>query len=78
MRGHATMSGSELLLGLIAIRLAVLVLVGWSLTLLPRQTRHGDLACNASVAAASEARPQAKITRPRAVDAAFADMLRHD
>ncbi len=42
MRTHATISGSELLLGVIAIRLAVLVLVGWGLTLLPRQARDGE------------------------------------
>ena len=34
MRTNATISGSEVLLGVIAIRLAVLVVVGWSLTLL--------------------------------------------
>ncbi|WP_244433063.1 hypothetical protein [Bradyrhizobium japonicum] len=45
MRTHATISGSELLLGVIAIRLAVLVLVGWGLTLLPRQARDGEAAC---------------------------------
>ncbi|WP_354069351.1 hypothetical protein [Bradyrhizobium sp. LB5.2] len=39
MRTHANTSGSEVLLGVIAIRLAVLVVVGWTLTLLPRQAR---------------------------------------
>ena len=33
---------------MIAIRLAVLVAVGWSLTLLPRQARDGEAACVAS------------------------------
>jgi hypothetical protein len=78
MKTHATMSGLELLLSVIAIRLAVLVVAGWSLTLLPRQARDGELVCNASVAAASEAQAPVKIVGPRAVDAAFADMLRHD
>jgi len=78
MRTQATISGSELLLGAIAIRLAVLVLVGWSLTLLPQQARNTELVCTPSVAAASEARAPVKIAGPRVVDAAFADMLRHD
>ncbi|MBR0700276.1 hypothetical protein JQ599_10235 [Bradyrhizobium diazoefficiens] len=78
MRINATISGSELLLSVIAIRLAVLVVVAFGLTLLPRQARNDALACNATVAAASEARPPAGITGPRIVDAAFADMLQHD
>jgi hypothetical protein len=78
MRTQATISGSELLLGIIAIRLAVLVLVGWSLTLLPQQARNTEPVCTPSVAAASEAQPPVKIAGPRVVDAAFDDMLRHD
>ncbi|MGY3467998.1 hypothetical protein ACVW0I_004869 [Bradyrhizobium sp. LM6.11] len=45
MRTHANTSGSEVLLGIIAIRLAVLVVVGWTLTLLPRQARESDAGC---------------------------------
>ncbi|WP_314956220.1 hypothetical protein [Bradyrhizobium cosmicum] len=66
------------MLGAIAIRLAVLVLVGWSLTLLPQQARNTELACTTTVAAASEAQAPAKIAGQRIVDAAFDDMLRHD
>ncbi|MBR0786204.1 hypothetical protein [Bradyrhizobium iriomotense] len=74
MRTHATISGSELLLSVIAIRLAVLVVVGWSLTLLPQQARNSEIACGPS----SVARIEAKIVGPRIVDAALDDMLRHD
>ena len=78
MRTHATMSGSELLLGMIAIRLAVLVLAGWSLTLLPRQARESEAACSPSPAARVEAQPPAKMVGSRVVNAAFDDMLLHD
>jgi len=78
MRTQATISGSELLLGVIAIRLAMLVLVGWSLTLLPQQARNIEPACTPFVAAAGGAQAPVKIAGPRVVDAAFADMLRHD
>ncbi|WP_245326833.1 hypothetical protein [Bradyrhizobium sacchari] len=61
------------MLSMIAIRLAVLVVVGWSLTLLPQQARNSDLACVSSPAAIGAARPPANF-----VDAALDDMLRHD
>ena len=78
MRTHGTISGSELLLAVIAIRLAVLVLVGWSLTLLPRQTRDGETACLPSPATRMEAQPSAKAPGPRVADTAFDDMRLHD
>ncbi len=78
MRTHATISGSELLLGVIAIRLAVLVLVGWSLTLLPQQARDNELACLSTSATRTEARPQTSTVGPRVADAAFDDMRLHD
>ncbi|OKO76397.1 hypothetical protein AC630_22900 [Bradyrhizobium sp. AS23.2] len=78
MRTHSTISGSELLLGVIAIRLAVLVLVGWSLTLLPRQARDSELACFSPPATRNEAQPQAKTIGPRVSDAALDDMRLHD
>ncbi|WP_128926183.1 hypothetical protein [Bradyrhizobium guangxiense] len=78
MRTHTTISGTELLLGVIAIRLAVLVLVGWGLTLLPRQVGDGESACFPSPATQSEARHPAKTVGPRVADAALDDMLLHD
>ena len=78
MRTHATISGTELLLGVIAIRLAVLVLVGWGLTLLPRQGVDGERACLASPAARTEAQLPAKTVSPQFADAALDDMLLHD
>jgi len=78
MRTHATISGSELLLGMIAIRLAALVVVGWSLTLLPRQARDGEAACVASPATRGAARLPAATASPRVTDAAFDDMRLHD
>ena len=78
MRTHATMSGSELLLSVIAIRLTVLVAAGWGLTLLPRQARNAELACPPSAAATGAAQVPMKIVRPRVVDATLDDMLRHD
>lgn len=78
MRSHATISGSELLLGVIAIRLAVLVAVGWSLTLLPRPMRDGERACVASPVTRSDARLPARTVGSRLADAAFDDMLLHD
>jgi len=77
MRTQATISGSELLLGVIAIRLAVLVMAGWSLTLLPRQVRNGEIACVPAVAEQTEARTTPKSSL-LAGDPAFNDMLRHD
>jgi hypothetical protein len=76
MRTHATTSGSELLLGMIAIRLAALVLVGWSLTLLPRQARDSEAAC--APATRIEAQLSTKIASSRLAEAAFDDMRLHD
>ncbi|MCS3929400.1 MULTISPECIES: hypothetical protein [Bradyrhizobium] len=78
MRTHATISGSELLLGVIAIRLAVLVLVGWGLTLLPRQARDGEAACFPSPATRIEVQSSVKTPGARLADAAFDDMRLHD
>ncbi|MCK1653372.1 hypothetical protein IVA88_18295 [Bradyrhizobium sp. 149] len=78
MRTHATISGSEVLLGVIAIRLAVLVAVGWSLTLLPRQARESEAACLPSPATRGPARVPATTAAPRVTDAAFDDMRLHD
>ncbi|UQD69469.1 hypothetical protein JEY40_26035 [Bradyrhizobium japonicum] len=78
MRTHATIGGSELLLGVIAIRLAVLVLVGWGLTLLPRQARDGEAACFPSPATRVEAQSSVKTPGARVADAAFDDMRLHD
>jgi len=78
MRTPSTKSGSELLLGMIAIRLAVLVLAGWSLTLLPRQARDSEVACFPSPATRVEAQPPAKMASSRVVDVMFDDMLLHD
>ncbi|MET4067395.1 hypothetical protein ABID58_002184 [Bradyrhizobium sp. S3.2.6] len=78
MRTHATISGSELLLGVIAIRLAVLVLVGWGLSLLPRPARDSQPACVASSAARVEAQPPATTVGARVADATFDDMRLHD
>ncbi|MCK1359739.1 hypothetical protein [Bradyrhizobium sp. 199] len=76
MRTRTTISGSELLLGVIAIRLAALVLVGWGLTLLPPQMRDSERACLHPRVTRSEA--QAIAVRSRVADAAFDDMLLHD
>jgi hypothetical protein len=76
MRSHATISGSELLLGAIAFRLAMLVLVGWSLTLLPRQTHDAEAACFPSTR--REAMAASNPVGTRVADTAFDDMLRHD
>ena len=78
MRTHATISGSELLLGVIAIRLAVLVLVGWGLTLLPRQERDSEAACFPSPATRIEVQSSVKTPGARLADAAFDDMRLHD
>ena len=77
MRTHGTISGSELLLGVIAIRLAALVLVGWSLTLLPQQARQGDVACSPASTARIDA-PATPSVSLHAGDPDFDDMLRHD
>jgi hypothetical protein len=78
MRTHATISGSELLLGVIAIRLAVLVLVGWGLTLLPREDRTSEVACAPSPVTSIEAQPLPKMFGSHVVDTARDDMLLHD
>lgn len=78
MRTHATISGSELLLGVIAIRLAVLVVVGWSLTLLPRPARESEAACFPSPATRIDAPPPLQMVGSHSGDPAFDDMLRHD
>ncbi|WP_027553060.1 hypothetical protein [Bradyrhizobium sp. Cp5.3] len=75
MKTDSTISGSEMLLTVIAIRLAVLVLVGWSLLLLPRQAHESVPACTAALAttATSNAAGSQHVS-----DAAFDDMLLHD
>ena len=78
MRTNATVSGSEVLLGVIAIRLAVLVAVGWGLTLLPQQACESEVACLQSPLARSAARLPATTVGPRVIDAAFDDMRLHD
>lgn len=78
MRTQSTISGSELLLGVIAIRLAALVVVGGSLTLLPRQARDSEAACFPSPATRVEAQSSVKKAGPRVADAAFDDMRLHD
>jgi hypothetical protein len=78
MKTHTTISGSELLLGVIAIRLAVLVVVGWSLTLLPQQVRDTQTACTLTPAAGVAAQLPAKAAGRRIADAAFDDMRLHD
>lgn len=78
MKSSSTISGSEVLLGVIAIRLAMLVLAGWTLLLLPRQTHDGELACVASSATRIEAKATPKPDNPQLADRAFDDMLMHD
>jgi hypothetical protein len=78
MRADATMSGTEVLLSVIAIRLAVLVVVGWGLTLLQPQARNRELGCVPSSVVRDDAKLPAQTIGPRLVDAAFDDMLRHD
>ena len=78
MRTHATISGSEQLLSVIAIRLAVLVLVGWGLTLLPREDRTSEVACAPSLVTSIEAQPSPKMFGSHVVDTVLDDMLLHD
>ncbi|WP_027518428.1 hypothetical protein [Bradyrhizobium sp. WSM1417] len=78
MRTNATISGSEVLLGVIAIRLAVLVAVGWGLMFLPQQARESEVACLQSPLARSAARLPATTVDPHVIDAAFDDMRLHD
>jgi hypothetical protein len=77
MRTHATISGSELLLSVIAIRLAALVLVGWGLTMLPDQAHDGEPACASSVTRIETQHP-ATTVGAQVADAAFDDMRLHD
>jgi len=77
MRTHATISGSELLLSVIAIRLAALVLVGWGLALLPGQARDGEPACVSSAMRIETQRPATAVS-PYVADAALDDMRLHD
>jgi hypothetical protein len=67
-----------LLLSVIAIRLAVLVAVGWGLALLPRQAHNSQIACLPSPAAGIEAQATAKMAGSRFADAKFDDMRLHD
>jgi hypothetical protein len=78
MRTNATISGSEVLLGVIAIRLAVLVAVGWGLTLLPREAHESEAACLSAPVTRGAARLPPTTVGPRATDAAFDDMRLHD
>ncbi|WP_246563279.1 hypothetical protein [Bradyrhizobium liaoningense] len=78
VRTDATISGSELLLGVIAIRLAVLVLVGWSLMLLPQQMRDSKPACLPSPATRLETQSLVKTPGSHVADAAFDDMRLYD
>ena len=78
MRTHATISGSELLLSVIAIRLAALVLAGWGLTLLPRQAQDNDPACMLSSTTKFETQPVATTVGSSVADAALDDMRLHD
>jgi hypothetical protein len=76
MRTHATISGSELVLSVIAIRLAVLVLVGWGLTLLPQHAH--EPACVPWSAVRGEAQPAVTAIGAGVADAVFDDMRLHD
>ncbi|MGY0573439.1 hypothetical protein ACTGJ9_022115 [Bradyrhizobium sp. RDM12] len=62
---------------MIAIRLAVLVLVGWGLSLLPREDRSSEVACAPSVVTSIEAQPS-KVVGSHVVDTVLDDMLLHD
>jgi hypothetical protein len=72
MKAHATVSGSEILLGVLAIRLAALVLTG-SILLLLQQPADNEPANAPSPAANSATQTAAKIER-----LAFEDMRLHD
>jgi hypothetical protein len=79
MKTQTTISGSELVLGVIAIRLAVLVVAGWGLTLLPRQARNIKTTCVPSPTVwARPPQPSIKPAGPRIADAALDDMRLHD
>nr|WP_246250200.1 hypothetical protein [Bradyrhizobium cajani] len=66
------------MLGVIAIRLAVLVLVGWGLTLLPQQARDSEPACLPSPATRLETQSLVRTPASHVADAAFDDMRLHD
>lgn len=78
MKAYSRVSGSEVLLGALAIRLAALVLTGSLLLLLPRQPRAIDLACVRPLAARTDAQAAPRIERLRVRDALLDDMLLHD
>ncbi len=78
MRTDTTISGTELLLSVIAARLAVLVVVGWGLTFLPQHSRNRELGCAPLSVASNEATLSGKTASPRIADTALDDMLRHD
>ncbi|MCK1708430.1 MULTISPECIES: hypothetical protein [unclassified Bradyrhizobium] len=78
MSTNSTTGASELLLSVIAIRLAVLVLAGWSLALLPRQARDGNVGCVPLQAASIEAPTPPKMISSHVGDPIFADMRLHD
>ncbi|WP_354227864.1 hypothetical protein [Bradyrhizobium sp. F1.4.3] len=63
---------------MIAIRLAVLVLAGWCIALLPREDRNSDVACAPSRITTIEAQPSANMVGSHVVDTALDDMLLHD
>ncbi|WP_245328824.1 hypothetical protein [Bradyrhizobium centrolobii] len=67
-----------MLLTVIAIRLAVLVLAGWSLVLLPRQAHDGAPACALALATTIETQATSNIASLHVSDPAFDDMLLHD
>jgi hypothetical protein len=79
MKAYSRVSGSEVLLGALAIRLAALVLTGSILLLLlPRQPRAIDLACVRPLVARTGAQVAPTIERLRVGDALLDDMLLHD
>ncbi|MDI4233289.1 MULTISPECIES: hypothetical protein [unclassified Bradyrhizobium] len=78
MKNHSAASGSDVLLGVIAIRLAALVLTGSILLLLPRQPRDDDSACALPLAERSDLQIASKAERVRVSDPVAGDMLLHD
>ncbi|MGX9427711.1 MULTISPECIES: hypothetical protein [Bradyrhizobium] len=77
MKNHSAASGSDVLLGVIAIRLAALVLTGSILLLLPRQPRD-DSACVPSLAGRSDLQVASEAERLHVSDPVAGDMLLHD
>jgi hypothetical protein len=78
MKAHSTVSGSEMLLVGLAIRLAALLLAGSILLLLPRELRHGEIACVDPFVAKVDSQVVLKKERLHAGDATLNDMLLHD